>query len=301
MKNSRKYTTTKTEISKMEGMNKNMKEFERLNNADVNLVEENDEFVLDISCDCDMSPLYGLLLTKCGEDIPTLLVLEELPKEFWGLEYGFVHSFTNPNKLILLVGKRDGDTMQRIVLDAITSYQNPRSRKFINAYHPEIALPDMSHMAHIRSMYEHATKIASLLKIPCPQIIMHEKEWMDEDQDGFAYFHEDEHGKEIGVTIHIRKDGRINQLRTLAHELRHCWQNCYGDDQSFCNRTNLSNMDDYFYNSTEVDAEAYSCLYVKEFKGYADAYSLLPNIEDFETHRYVHTILQRMEQIQLAA
>jgi len=300
MKNSRKETITKTEISKMEGMNENMNEFERLKNA---LKEEDEVIVMDfdISCGIDMKPLYELLLAQCGEDVPTLVVLNEFPREFLGLEYGFIKSLANPNKLILLLEKRDEDSMKRILTKAITTYQNQSTLKFILAYHPEVVMPLISNMAHAKSMYEHAIKITSLLRIPCPQIIMHEKEFLEEENDGFTMFYNDECGNEIGMSIHIRKDGRIAQLRTLAHELRHCWQNTYGNDKDFCIGINPVNTEEYFYNSTEVDAEAYSCLYVKEFKGYADAYSLLPDIVDFESHRYVHTVLKRMGQIQLAA
>ena len=178
MKNSRKETITKTEISKMEGTNENMNEFERLKNA----LKEDEVIVmdLDISCGIDMKPLYELLLTQCGEDVPTLVVLNELPREFLGLEYGFIKSLANPNKLILLLEKRDEDSMKRILSKALTTYQNQNTLKFIVAYYSEVVMPLFSNMAHVKSMYEHAIKITSLLRIPCPQIIMHEKEFLEE-------------------------------------------------------------------------------------------------------------------------
>lgn len=297
MKISKINSTKRTMVENKKGMD-SMKEFERMNNE---VMEEMNEFILSPSYGFDMSPLYRLLLAKCGEDIPTLIVLDELPDEFISSGYGFVSSTNNPNKLILLLERHDIITMKSILAEAISAYQNQDSLEFAMAYNPDVELGDISDLAHVKSMYEHALKIASMLKIACPQIIMQKSEWMDEGQAGFLEVYKDKN-KETGMLIVIRKDGRIKQLSTLAHELRHCWQHTYGKYKGFTDKVTFLNADKYFYHKTEIDAEAFSCKYVKEYKGYADISPLLTNMgDDDESRRYIQTILQRMEEISLAA
>ena len=95
MKISKINSTKRTMVENKKGMD-SMKEFERMNNE---VMEEMNEFILNPSYGFDMSPLYRLLLAKCGEDIPTLIVLDELPDEFISSGCGFVSSTNHPNKL----------------------------------------------------------------------------------------------------------------------------------------------------------------------------------------------------------
>lgn len=297
MKKVSESATTKTTISIREKENEDMKMVE----MNINLAEESEAFEAVISFDCDMKPLYELLLLKCSKDMPTLVVLEKLPGEFMEVGYGFVSSPVDQNKIILLLEKNDSIKMQSVLSEAIGVYQNKNSLEFEKSYYPGIRLSNITHLAHNSFMYEHALNIALLLNITCPQIIMKEKRFMEENVDGFVA-HLILNNVLFGSNIYLKSGGRIYQLRALAHELRHCWQKKYGNKKIVSVRANAQNSDDYFFNENEVDAEAFSCQYVKKLKGYTDIVHLLSSIGDSnKTNKYIQTIKQRMEEIKLAA
>ena len=293
MKKISESATTKTTISNKEKERKDMKRVER----NFNLAEEQKVCNVVISYDCDMRPLYELLLSKCGKDMPTLVVLEKLPDEFIKTGFAFVSSSDNQNKLILLLAKSDNIKMQSVLLEAIDAYKNKNSLEFGNVYYQNIRIDEITHLAHNDYMYGHALKIVSMLRIPCPQIVMKKTEVMDENVNGFVE-HLTKNDVQIGSIVYLKKGGGVFQLRTLAHELRHCWQQKYGSKMKVFISTNAQNSDEYRYNEREVDAEAFSCQYVKESKGYADIMQLLHYTGD---HKYIQTIKRRMEEIKLAA
>lgn len=126
MKKISESATTKTTISNKEKERKDMKRVEK----NFNLAEEQKVCNVVISYDCDMRPLYELLLSKCGKDMPTLVVLEKLPDEFIKTGFAFVSSSDNQNKLILLLAKSDNIKMQSVLLEAIDAYKNKNSLEF---------------------------------------------------------------------------------------------------------------------------------------------------------------------------
>ena len=297
MKKISESATTKTTISNKEKERKDMKRVEK----NFNLAEEQKVCNVVISYDCDMKPLYEMLLSKCGKDMPTLVVLETLPEAFIKIGYGFVSSPKNQNKLILLLKKSDNITMQSTLSEAIGAYQNKNSLEFESAYNPTIRFDKITNLAHNDFMYEHALKISSMFKIPCPQIIMQEEEWMKGGLVGYVESYS-ENDTAVGRIIYIKKGAGVCQLRALAHELRHCWQEKYGDGKNLYANYNSENPYEYFYNENEIDAEAFSCKYVKDYKGYSDIVQLIYGAEDGDEFRkYVLTIKQRMEKIKLAA
>ena len=252
-----------------------------------------------ISYDCDMKPLYEMLLSKCGKDMPTLVVLEKLPDEFIKTGFVFVSSSGDQNKLILLLAKSDGIKMQAVLSEAIGAYHNKSSLKFGSAYYPTIQFPDITHLAHNSFMYEHALKIASMLNVTCPQIIMKESTSMSEE--GYVQITKID-GKDIGRVIFLRKDGRIMQLNSLAHELRHCWQKEYTDSKYFTDEINKQNSSEYLFQETEIDAEAYALKYVETINGYSNAFTMLYGSNmNCTKKQYIRALRKRMEEIKLAA
>lgn len=291
----RSESATKTTISNNEKETKGMKAFEK----NINLTEEKKGFEMVISYDCDMRPLYELLLSKCGKDMPTLIVLEKLPDEFIKAGYGFVSSPENQNKLILLLKNSDNITMQSILSEAISAYKNKNSLEFRNVYSPTIRIDEISHLAHNSFMYEHALNVATMLNIPCPQIIMKESAFMS--VDGCVEFIKFD-GRDIGWVIFLRKNGRIKQLISLAHELRHCWQLKYTDGKYFTDEVNSQNFYEYLYQKTEIDAQAFALKYVEKIKRYSNALPLLFDTSvDYKPNQYTRTLKEHMEKIQLSA
>lgn len=295
MKKISESATTKTTISNKEKERKDMKRVEK----NFNLAEEQKVCNVVISYDCDMKPLYEMLLSKCGKDMPTLVVLEKLPEAFIKIGYGFVSSPKNQNKLILLLKKSDNITMQSTLSEAIGAYQNKNSLEFESAYNPTIQFPDITNLAHNRFMYEHALKIASMLNVTCPQIIMKESTFMSEE--GYVQITQID-GKDIGRVIFLRKDGRIMQLNSLAHELRHCWQKEYTDSKYFTDEINKQNSFEYLFNETEIDAEAYALKYVETINGCSNAFTMLygSNMNCIKK-QYIRALREHMEEIKLAA
>lgn len=295
MKKISESATTKTTISNKEKERKDMKRVEK----NFNLAEEQKVFNVVISYDCDMKPLYEMLLSKCGKDMPTLVVLEKLPDEFIEIGYVFVSSPANQNKLILLLEKSDSTKMQAVLSEAIGAYQNKSSLKFESAYYPAVQFPDITHLAHNTFMYEHALKIASMLNVTCPQIIMKDSASMSEE--GYVQIIKLD-GKEIGRVIYLRKDGRIVQLDSLAHELRHCWQKEYTESKYFTDEINNQNSSEYLFQESEIDAEAYALKYVEKINGCSNVFQMLYGSNmNYKKKQYIRALRERMEEIKLVA
>jgi len=258
-----------------------------------------DEMV-DIGYGFDMRPLYRLLLAKCGEDLPTLIVVDEIPELYKRKDYIFVKPESDNSKTIIVMAESDGLNMKLTLLKAITSYQNQNSEDFKDAFKSNVPMGSLGFLSHNKEMYYHALKICNELKIPCPQIIMN---CFPDSAQGETEAISSYRGVYIGSIVRIKKAGRSMQLVALAHELKHCWQQEVKSNKNFFTQdVNQLNHTEYCFNQTEIEAVAYSCKYIQSIKHYADIDSFLPmSKSNPEYTRYFNLVMKYMKSLDNAA
>ena len=247
----------------------------------------------------DMRPLYRLLLAKCGENLPTLIVVDEIPELYKRKDYIFVKPESDNSKTIIVMAESDDLNMKLTLLKAINSYQNQNSEDFKDAFKSNVPMGSLGFLSHNKEMYYHALKICNELKIPCPQIIMNcFPDSTQGETEAFSY-----RGVYIGSIVRIKKTGRSMQLVALAHELTHCWQHEIKSTKKFFNQdVNQSNHTEYCFNQTEIEAVAYSCKYIQSIKHYADIDSFLPmSKSNPEYSRYFNLVMECMKNLDNAA
>ena len=114
----------------------------------------------------------------------------------------------------------------------------------------------------------------------CPQILAVNVGGLGSDSGRrMTYFDESIPDKDvpIGDTIFIINRGRSRQIHSIAHELRHCWQE-YKSNEEFYENYKVhtdSNALDFMEQKEEIDADAYACLYVEKYLGISDGTVLM--------------------------
>ena len=234
------------------------------------------EVILSI---CDMKELYSLVLEECSSEMPTIIVVKEMVGVFEGLTHKFFITKSDDKNVMLMFGESDLQIMK----------SNLRA---------EYSMP----LAHRKDMYKHAILISEYLDIVCPQIIATNPGGLGTDSGRrMTYFDESITDKDvpIGDTIFIINRGRSRQIHSVAHELRHCWQE-YKSNEGFYKNYKVhtdSNTLDFIEQKEEIDADAYACLYVEKFLGISDGTTLMyDSAEDAAYGKdYTQKIKERMK------
>ena len=135
-------------------------------------------------------------------------------------------------------------------------------------------------LAHRKEIYQHAISISQHLGVVCPQIIaMRDNNSGIETAARITFFDESIIDKDIpiGDVVIVMNRGRSRQVHSIAHELRHCWQEYRSGDDFYSNYNHLtnSNLLEYAKQKEEIDAEAYACLYAEKHLGVLDGTSLM--------------------------
>lgn len=114
----------------------------------------------------------------------------------------------------------------------------------------------------IKDLYKRALYICDVLDIPCPPIYICDLGCADYGAtesiiDGVCI---------VPIKVQINSGGLAQQTITLAHELRHCWQNYHGRISKFAlSHPDSSDYgDSYLFDPEEIDAVAFSFLFSNE-------------------------------------
>lgn len=251
------------------------------------------EVILSI---CDMKELYSLVLEECSSEMPTIIVVKEMVGVFEGLTHKFFITKLDDKNVMLMFGESDLQTMKSnlrayleefkkldiATLDVITEYSMP--------------------LAHRKDMYKHAILISEYLDIVCPQIIATNPGGLGTDSGRrMTYFDESITDKDvpIGDTIFIINRGRSRQIHSIAHELRHCWQEYKSSEEFYKNYKvhTENNTLDFIEQKEEIDADAYACLYVEKYLGISDGTALMYDSAEDAVYgkNYTQKIKERMK------
>ena len=114
-------------------------------------------------------------------------------------------------------------------------------------------------------IYKHALAIAEEMQIAIPTIMISEQINQNERANRLTKFKDDEEDNiPDGDIITIYKAGMIYMIHSLAHELRHHWQEYHakGYFKNFITLRDAVSELQYNYQIEEIDAEAYACIYL---------------------------------------
>lgn len=245
---------------------------------------------------CDMKEIYSLLLEECDSSMPTVVVVRQMTDVLEGLTHKFFITKPYDKNVMLVFGESDLETMKSNLKGYIEEFKNLDMSKL------EIIGGGLIPLAHRRDSYKHAVSISEHLGIVCPQIIATNAAGLGADSGRrVTYFDESITDKDvpIGDTIFIINRGRSRQIHSVAHELRHCWQEYKSNEEFFKNYKvhTDSNTLDFIEQKEEIDADAYACLYVEKSLGISDGTSLMyDSAEDAAYGKdYTQKIKERMK------
>lgn len=249
---------------------------------------------------CDMKEIYSLLLEECDSSIPTIVVVRQMTDVFEGLTHQFFVTKPDDKNVMLVFEEADLETMKSNLKKYIKEFKNLDMNKL------EIIGGRLIPLAHRRDSYKHAVCVSEHLGVACPQIIAATESVLGFDAGKrLTCFDESIIDKDvpIGDTIFILNRGRSRQIHSIAHELRHCWQE-YKSSEEFYKNYKVhtdSNTLDFMEQKEEIDAEAYACLYVEKFLGVIDGTALMYDSDEAakDWENYTHKIKERMKNINI--
>ena len=247
---------------------------------------------------CDMKELYSLLLEECDSSMPTVVVVRQMTDVFEGLTHQFFITKPDDKNVMLVFGESDLETMKYNLKGYIEELKNLDMSKL------EIIGGGLIPLAHRRDSYKHAVSISKYLGIVCPQIIATNPGGLGTDSGRrMTYFDESITDKDvpIGDTIFIINRGRSRQIHSVAHELRHCWQEYKSNEGFYKNYVTHtgSNTVEQANQKEEIDADAYACFYVEKFLGVPDGTALMFDSEEAakDWKNYTQKVKERMKVI----
>lgn len=245
----------------------------------------------------DMTELYGTLLENGGSVIPSLIVIDEMTGEFNGQPFQFGVPKEGSKETILILEKDNIDTMKEKLLNCIELFncQKNVSDIIISGY-------PFTSFSQPQKIYKNALDICKKLDIQLPQILQATDSYIGPEMGGKRFTALDENDRPIGDLVFLKRRGINYQIHSLAHELRHCWQE-YKETGFFINYQELTknNYIEFNMQPEEIDAEAYACLYMEKKFGFVDGTSFMFNSDEDESSWHILTkkIKEYMRKIQL--
>ena len=151
--------------------------------------------------------------------------------------------------------------------------------------------------AKLLGLYKAAVSIADQLQITIPTIIVVEQEECPGIR-GQRHTILDDDDNPIGDIITIVLQGKAGMIHTLAHEMRHCWQE-YKTESFYNNYKDISEIGlDYMDQNEEIDADAYASLYLNSL-GY-DGIKYCVEIDEVGAFTpYLNKVKARMKELKL--
>ena len=249
---------------------------------------------------CDMKELYSLILEECSSEMPTIIVVKQMVGVFEGLTHKFFVTKSGDKNVMLMFGESDLQTMKSNLRAYLEEF------KSLDTITLEVRTEFSMPLAHRKDMYKHAILISEYLNIVCPQIIaMNHGDLGTDSGRRKTYFDESITDKDvpIGDTIFIINRGRTRQIHSIAHELRHCWQEYKSNEGFYKNYVTHtgSNTVEQANQKEEIDADAYACLYVEKYLGISDGTVLMYDSEEAakDWGNYTKKVKERMKNINI--
>ncbi|MBR6719662.1 MAG: hypothetical protein IKL74_01990 [Clostridia bacterium] len=249
---------------------------------------------------CDMKELYSLILEECSSEMPTIIVVKQMVGVFEGLTHKFFVTKSGDKNVMLMFGESDLQTMKSNLRAYLEEF------KSLDTITLEVRTEFSMPLAHRKDMYKHAILISEYLNIVCPQIIaMNPGDLGTDSGRRKTYLDESITDKDvpIGDTIFIINRGRTRQIHSIAHELRHCWQEYKSNEGFYKNYITHtgSNTVEQANQKEEIDADAYACLYVEKYLGIADGTVLMYDSEEAakDWGNYTKKVKERMKNINI--
>lgn len=247
---------------------------------------------------CDMKELYSLILEECSSEMPTIIVVKQMVGVFEGLTHKFFVTKSGDKNVMLMFGESDLQTMKSNLRAYLEEF------KSLDTITLEVRTEFSMPLAHRKDMYKHAILISEYLDIVCPQIIATNPGGLGTDSGRrMTYFDESipDEDVPIGDTIFIINRGRSRQIHSVAHELRHCWQEYKSNEGFYKNYVTHtgSNTVEQANQKEEIDADAYACFYVEKFLGVPDGTALMFDSEEAakDWKNYTQKVKERMKVI----
>lgn len=149
--------------------------------------------------------------------------------------------------------------------------------------------------AKLLGLYKAAVSIADQLQITIPTIIVVEQEECP-GMRGQTHTLLDDDDNPIGDIITVVLQGKAGMIHTLAHEMRHCWQE-YKTESFYEDYKDISEIGlDYMDQNEEIDADAYASLYLNSL-GY-DGIKYCVEIDEVGAFtQYLNKVEVRMKQL----
>ena len=176
-------------------------------------------------------------------------------------------------------------------------------KRMLHAFTPTFPVQDLLGIrvctrvssAKLLGLYKAAVSIADQLQIPIPTIIVVEQEECP-GMRGQRHTILDDDDNPIGDKITIVLQGKAGMIHTLAHEMRHCWQE-YKTESFYQNYKDISEIGlGYMDQYEEIDADAYASCYLESL-GY-DGIRQCVDFDEVGTFtQYLNKVRARMKQL----
>ena len=213
------------------------------------------EFVL---C-ADYSPIYQTLLSLNESILPTFLPVRRLPTECEEADCVMLSNDQKTDGLLIVLGGTVEEMQERI----IRYYQS--EKRPVYSYGPDLLYETCHKM---RDLYECALELSQILHINLPLFFLVKNEYLLPHHNAYRFTLCDEKNKPENDFIALRKRGKNYMLFSLAHELRHCWQDYVSEDDIFYKNYSppwSTTITEYEKQPEEIDAEAFAVYYMEKY------------------------------------
>ncbi len=149
----------------------------------------------------------------------------------------------------------------------------------------------------LQTIYQHTVAISKQLSIKTPLILVTKLK----DQRAYRYTFLDDNDDPKGDIVYVSLQGTPRMIHSLAHELRHCWQE-YNAEGYFKGYVESKTRDPaYLEQKEEIDADAYASLYLNSLGYDGISMAFESNEEYLEPYwkDYITRIKKRMDEISL--
>lgn len=247
--------------------------------------------------DDDMRPVYQTMLDmNCGLQV---VCVEIMPwKEYESEEAIIWHlgenSYENKRGILFVKGSEINDIVE-ILKRNISNIENAVT--IIDSTKTTFS-PTLSR-EWVLNLYKALIDICDDLKIKCPMLMfansIHLKNKRGEHMAMF-----DENGEHREDVVWVREQSYYRMMATLAHELRHMYQQRHNKNYF---KEYISAEDDMFaytYSKEEIDAEAYAALVVGKMTGKDGLQYVFDNIIEYNNPEWIllkFNIRMRMNEI----
>lgn len=250
----------------------------------------------------DMKDIYSFLATEYPEEIPSVTVVQKMVDDFEGLSHHFFTVNSNDNDIMLYMEEADTKTMLLNLKKYLEEYRE------IDKTRLECIVGLGVPLSHRKIIYNHAVNISKSLGIVCPQILSFPvgSAQLENDNGRRQTIYDEnimDRDVSIGDCIYIKNRGRSYMVHSLAHEMRHSWQEYVSDEGFYKNYKQIWETDpiSHAMQKEEIDAEAYASLYLEKKVNLANGIRFIyPDEETAATWKwYDKLVIERMKKISI--